>query len=167
MEQLPNNTIKSSLVGRLIEIQRLLLLILPKIDQHWLWQQPNPQIPSIGVQLKHMEGNLKQYIVVNLSNQIDQRERQNEFELNPEISLEQLSNALLNQLREATSIIEVMPSSIWNEIYTVQNFSLTRLEACIHGVEHLNYHLGQIALLIKYYKPQDLGFYPEISKNLD
>lgn len=167
MEQLPNNTIKSSLVGRLIEIQRLLLLTLPKIEQQWLWQQPNRQIPSIGVQLKHMEGNLKQYIVVNLSNQIDQRERQNEFEVNPEISLEQLSNALLNQLREATSIIEVMPSSIWNEIYTVQNFSLTRLEACIHGVEHLNYHLGQIALLIKYYKPQVLGFYPEISKNLD
>lgn len=114
-----------------------------------------------------MEGNLTQYIVVNLSNQIDQRERQNEFEVNPEISLEQLSNALLNQLREATSIIEIMTSSIWNEVYTVQSFSLTRLEACINGIEHLNYHLGQIALLIKYYKPQDLGFYPEISKGLD
>ncbi len=167
MDQQNHNTIKSSLVGRLFEIQRLLILTLPKIEQQWLWKQPNPQIPSIGVQLKHMEGNLKQYIVVNIGNQIDQRERQKEFEVNPEISLEQLTNALLNQLREATSIIEVMPSSIWNEVYTVQNFSMTRLEACIHGIEHLNYHLGQIALLIKYYKPQDLGFYPEISKGLD
>ena len=110
-----------------------------------------------------MEGNLRQYMLVNLTLQKDQRERQKEFETNPQISLDALSEALLTLLKQVKSIIDDTPNSVWNEVYTVQTFSLRRLEACIHGVEHLNYHLGQIALLIKYYKPQDLSFYPEIS----
>lgn len=167
MEQPQHNTIKISLVGRLQEFRRLLVLTLPKIEQEWLWQQPNPHISSIGVQLKHMEGNLRQYMLVNLTRQKDQRERQKEFETNPQISLDALSEALLTLLQQVKSIIDDTPNSVWNEVYTVQTFSLTRLEACVHGVEHLNYHLGQIALLIKYYKPQDLSFYPEISKGLN
>ena len=165
LESSISSTIKNSLVRRLLELQRLLLLTLPKIEPQWLWQQPSTHIPCIGVQLRHMEGNLKQYIVVNLSGQKDKRERKKEFERDQKISLEQLSEGLLNELQQARALIDRASSSVWNEDYKVQGFSMTRLEACIHGVEHLNYHLGQIALLVKYYKPQDLGYYPEISQN--
>ncbi len=163
MKQRAINTVNNSLIGRLEEFQRLLLLTLPKIEQQWLWQQPNTQISCIGVQLSHMTGNLRQYIVTNLSGQADQRQRADEFKTQPDITLEALSSVLISQLKQAQALIKETPTASWSEIYHVQTFTMTRLEACIHGVEHLNYHLGQIALLIKYYKPQDLNFYPEIS----
>ena len=109
-----------------------------------------------------MEGNLRQYIVTNLGHQKDLRQRTLEFTVRPEISLQQLSESLLQTLAQAKNLIEHVPSRVWSEVYHVQTFSMTRLEACVHGIEHLNYHLGQIALLIKYYAPQDLKFYPDI-----
>jgi len=154
----PNN----ALIGRLEEFERLLQLSLKKIETEWLWTSPNPQIPCLGVQLNHMEGNLRQYIVTNLGHQKDLRQRTLEFTVRPEISLQQLSEGLLHTLAQAKNLIEHVPSRVWSEVYHVQTFSMTRLEACIHAIEHLNYHLGQIALLIKLFHPQDLDFYPEI-----
>lgn len=162
MEPTAINTIKTALIGRLEEFKRLLLLTLPKIQDQWLWQQPNSHIPSIGVQLTHMRGNLTQYLVVNLSGTLEQRMRRSEFEQHPELKLKALSEPLIEQIELAKTLIEATQNKVWQEVYQVQTFSMTRLEACIHGIEHLNYHLGQIALLIKLYNPQDLGFYPQI-----
>ena len=174
MDQVTSNTIPLALNARLDEFRRLLLLILPKIEQEWLWHQPNAHIPSIGVQLTHMQGNLTQYIVVNLSSSIKEsnsskqvygaykRQRSQEFEIRPTTRLEALTAPLIDQIQRASTLIEQASSRVWSEDYHVQTFSMTRLEACVHGIEHLNYHLGQIALLIKYYAPQDLGFYPDV-----
>lgn len=162
MGQIEVLIVKNTLIGRLEEIERLLLLALPKIQPQWLWERPNNQIPSIGVQLTHMRGNLTQYLVVNLSGQLDKRTRSQEFEQRPEIELKTLSESLLKQIERAKNLIKSTDDEAWTEVYLVQTFSMTRLEACIHGIEHLNYHLGQIALLIKFYNPQDLGFYPQI-----
>lgn len=162
MDTTIENTIIKALVGRLEEFERLFNIALSKVEQQWLWQQPNTEILCIGVQLQHMSGNLEQYVLVNLGHGQDKRVRSKEFELHPEITLEELSSTLLNQIQKAKALIENTQSHHFCETYHVQGFSMTRLEACIHGIEHLNYHLGQIALLIKYYKPQDLGFYPDI-----
>jgi len=174
LNQATSNTIPFSLNARLDEFRRLLLLALPKIEQEWLWTQPNAHIPSIGVQLTHMQGNLTQYIVVNLSSSLIesnsakqaygayQRQRTQEFDVRSTVSLEALAAPLLDQIQRASALIKQVSSRVWSEDYHVQTFSMTRLEACVHGIEHLNYHLGQIALLIKYYAPQDLKFYPDI-----
>jgi len=156
------NTIIRALIGRLEEFERLFDIALSKVEQQWLWLQPNTEILCIGVQLQHMSGNLEQYVLVNLGYGQDRRVRSKEFELRPEITLEELSSILLSQIKKAKALIQNTQSHQLCESYHVQGFSMTRLEACIHGIEHLNYHLGQIALIIKYFKPQDLGFYPDI-----
>ena len=161
--KLDETTPNKSLISRLEEFERLLHLTLPKIEREGLWISPNAQIPCLGVQLAHMEGNLRQYIVTNLSHQNDLRQRTLEFTVRPEISLQQLSTNLLEALAQAKNIIKQAPSRVWSEVYHVQTFSMTRLEACIHALEHLHYHLGQMALLIKLNRPQDLAFYPEIN----
>ena len=162
MDATIEKTIIRALIGRLEEFERLFNIALSKVEQQWLWQQPNTEILCIGVQLQHMAGNLNQYVLVNLGHGQDRRVRSKEFELRPEITLEALSSTLLSQIKKAKTLIQNTQSHHFCESYHVQGFSMTRLEACIHGIEHLNYHLGQIALIIKYFKPQDLGFYPDI-----
>ena len=158
-----HTAINQALIGRLESAQMLLDNALPKVEQHWLWSSPNEHILCIGVQLAHMSGNLRQYLIVNLTQEEDLRERPSEFEIRPKVKLAELAGRLTSDLDKAKTLIQAAPSRVWSEVYHVQTFSMTRLEACIHAIEHLNYHIGQIALLIKYYSPQDLSFYPNIT----
>lgn len=158
-----DHSIKSSLQGRLDAFDHLINIAASKIEPQWLWQPLNDHIPCIGVQLQHLCGNLNQYVVFNLSGVEDSRNRPEEFKSNPGLGLNELMTQLHGVIEDARNAIDGAPSHPWNDLYHVQGFSMSRLEACIHGIEHLNYHLGQIALIIKHYRPQDLGFYPDIS----
>jgi len=155
-------SIKTSLIGRLEAFECSINLAASKVDSNWLWRPMNQYISSVGVQIQHLSGNLNQYMVVNLNGSADLRDRPLEFIPSPELGITELLAELNKHLNSAKVAIKKAPCGVWTEVYQVQNFQMTRLEACIHGVEHLNYHLGQIALIIKYHKPQDLGFYPDI-----
>ena len=157
-----DHNIKLSLHGRLDAFNQLIQIAASKIESQWLWEPLNDHIPCIGAQLQHLCGNLNQYVVVNLSGVEDTRNRPEEFKSNPDLDLTELMTQLHGVLQAARNAIDEAPSHLWSDLYHVQGFSMSRLEACIHGIEHLNYHLGQIALIIKYFKPQDLGFYPDI-----
>ena len=48
-----------------------------------------------------------------------------------------------------------------NRLTSVQGFEVTGFSILIHVIEHFSYHTGQISLLTKLMKHQDLGYYDE------
>ncbi|MEK9782244.1 MAG: hypothetical protein VW266_04810 [Flavobacteriales bacterium] len=71
---------QSSCCFRLSESQRMLAKALSLVDEKLFWTRPNTRSNSLGNQLLHMEGNLRQYIIATLGGKQDNRFREEEEE---------------------------------------------------------------------------------------
>ena len=52
---------------------------LDQLDEKQIWWKPNNQMNSIGILIKHISGNLRQWIVTQITNSEDHRNRSEEF----------------------------------------------------------------------------------------
>jgi uncharacterized damage-inducible protein DinB len=146
-------------IYRLHESQRMIHKALEGLSDEEIWQAPNPNINAIGNQLLHLMGNMRQYAISSLGNLPDHRHRDAEFEPKQAISLETLLARFNGTIAEIEEIIAKVPSDNWLIIKSVQGFQLSGIGVLLHAVEHLSYHTGQIALLVKLLKNKPLGFY--------
>ena len=123
-----------------------------------LWWKPNPQTNALGHLLKHMEGNLRQWVIHGLGGQPDIRQRAREFKDTNE-SLPELHYRLNETITQALRVIKHLSEENLLRTYHIQGFTVSGLEALYHAVEHFAYHTGQVVYLTKMFTGQDLQFY--------
>lgn len=130
-----------------------------------LWQRPNNSSNSLGNQILHLCGNIKQYVISSLGGQQDLRDRDMEFNTKERFT----AAILLAKLKETVTITSVRIQNATSaqllKKRVVQGFTLSGMGCALHAVEHYSYHTGQIAFWIKQLIDQPLGFYDGMNLN--
>ena len=114
-----------------------------------LWWSPHPDATSVGVLLRHLEGNVRQWILGGLGGEAGQRERAAEFAGAPNAAASELRDRLAATVREAAKVIGSLDGERLLAPVRIQGFDTTGLAAVYHVVEHFSWHTGQIAWIAK------------------
>ena len=141
--------------------------VLALLSEEEVWYRPNDAANSVGNLVLHLCGNVTQWIGSGVGGQVDQRVRDAEFDPSSQISKEEL----MKKLQDLRLITDRALSTIVSEDQLidqirVQGFEETVLSILIHVTEHFSYHVGQIAIIAKYQKGLDLGFYANMDLNV-
>jgi len=114
-----------------------------------LWSRPHADTTSPGVLLRHLEGNVRQWIISGIAGRPDGRDRAAEFAAPPRESKEALLASLRATVEEAARIISSLDDAALDRTYRIQGFEVAGLEAVYHVVEHFAWHVGQIMWMTK------------------
>ncbi len=127
---------------------------LPQGD---LWWAPHGSTLSVGVILRHLEGNVRQWILSGLAGAPDHRERASEF-ADPD---DRDGHGLLAKLREtvgeAARAIEAIDDADLETPRNIQGMETTILGAVLHVVEHSSWPTGQAVWIAKARAGNDHG----------
>ncbi|MEM6525836.1 MAG: DinB family protein [Bacteroidota bacterium] len=151
---------------RIDESSRMVNICFNELSDDQLWKKPNSSGNSIGNLVLHLCGNIRQYAISSLGNRPDVRNRGVEFEEGQNFSKIELLSKLMNTVKEAKGVIFRVSKKELLRKRSVQGFDLSGSGIIIHVTEHYSYHTGQIALLTKLWKNQDLGFYDNFDLNI-
>ncbi len=132
---------------------------LESLTDEQVWWRANPESNSIGNLLLHLSGNARQWIVSGLGGEVDQRERQHEFDERSTIPRAELLSALEQTLNDVDRILAGFEPERILDHRKIQGNKVTPLEAIFHVTEHFSMHTGQIILLTKLLTATDLRFY--------
>lgn len=141
--------------------------VLALLTEEEVWYRPNDAANSVGNLVLHLCGNVTQWIGSGVGSQLDQRARDAEFDASSQISKEELMKKL-QELRVITdqALATIVSEDQLTDQRKVQGFEETVLSILIHVTEHFSYHVGQIAIIAKYQKGEDLGFYADMDLNV-
>ena len=161
------NEFKIQSIFRLKEGYRMVVKALDFIDEKELWQIPVENGMSLGNQILHSCGNMRQYIISSLGNQIDSRKRDLEFKTKSQLEKKVLLKQLKETINASIQIINKTNEQQYLKVKKVQAFSFSGIGLVLHAVEHFSYHVGQIAFWVKFLTQKDLGFYNgiDLAKN--
>ena len=132
------------------------LAVLPDAS---LWIAPNETTVSVGNLVLHMLGNARQWIVSGFGGAEDIRDRDWEFVSHPELSKADLRRRMNAIVAPLNAVLDGLSDNDMKELKTIQRFEVSGFSALIHVIEHFSYHTGQITLLTKLLKNEDLGYY--------
>lgn len=134
---------------------------LDRLSEEEVWYKPNEASNSIGVLVVHLAGNAQQWVVSTLGKMQDNRNRAAEFEINGEFKKSDLLAVLVELKARIELTFESLTPAMLQQSYEVQCYQETGFAILLHVIEHFSYHTGQIALLTKLIKNEDLGFYAD------
>jgi uncharacterized damage-inducible protein DinB len=151
--------------------QKLLTQFWPRLkacieglsDQQ-IWWKPNDASNSIGNLILHLNGNVRQWLVVSFNRLEDERDRPTEFATKDGLTATQLLERLGATLTDAAAVLARLTEADLTAPYDIQGYRVTGLEAVYQVVEHFGLHYGQIAYIAKSLSGRDLGFYRELTK---
>lgn len=132
---------------------------LERLSDEEVWWRAGEGSNSIGNLLLHLAGNARQWIVSGVGGKPDVRVRQDEFDERRLWPRAELLKHLKETLAEVDEVLASMEVSLLLESRRIQGREVTLLEAVFHVVEHFSMHTGQIILLTKMLKAEDLRFY--------
>jgi uncharacterized damage-inducible protein DinB len=132
---------------------------LERLSDEDVWWRANPESNSIGNLLLHLAGNARQWITSGLGGSADRRSRQVEFDERSLIPRAELLAQLTETLQEVDGVLARLDLSSILERRRIQGHDVTALEAIFHVVEHFSMHTGQIILITKMLKTENLKFY--------
>ena len=142
---------------------------LPRIEkclniltEKQIWQRPNRTSNSIGNLILHLCGNIRQWVISSIGGEQDIRQRDEEFSTTDGLSKTELYSLIKNTIQEAIKTIKNLSEQELLEQKSVQGYNYSALGNIFHVVEHLSYHVGQIAFWTKAVKDKDLGFYDDM-----
>jgi len=138
---------------------------LKEITEDQLWARPNANSNSIGNQLLHLEGNIRQWIVAGVGGQPDLRKRDDEFAATGGISSDDLLAKLSAAIHEAQLVISDLSAEDMTRERPVQAYVHDATFIVMHVVEHLSYHTGQIIFQTKALRDLDLDLYGGVDLN--
>jgi uncharacterized damage-inducible protein DinB len=136
-------------------IYRCLNLLTPE----QIWTSPQHNIPPIGCLVLHLCGNARQWIVAGLGNQVDIRDRNNEFIPHPNIRKADLVFVLENLKIQVKESLETLDSKKFNQRIVIQGLEETHFSVIMHVLEHFSYHTGQITTLTKLFTGKETNYY--------
>lgn len=124
-----------------------------------LWWRPTLGSNSVGHLVRHLSGNVRQWVVHGIGGHPDVRERAAEFGDDDQPPLETLMGDLRLALEDADRVLDRLTSASLTEPRDIQGLRTTVLLALYHVVEHFSMHTGQILWIVKARTGRDLGFY--------
>lgn len=136
-----------------------ILASVERLSDDELWWRPNEASNSAGNLMLHLSGNVRQWIVSGVGGAPDRRERAGEFSARGPLPRSELIAMLAQAVRDADAVIAGVSGSALLERRLIQGREVTVLEAIYHVVEHFSTHAGQIVLIAKQRRGEDLGFY--------
>ena len=132
---------------------------LGELTEEQIWSRPNENSNSMGNIVLHLCGNVRQWIVAGLGEQIDIRQRQKEFDEKGPIPSAKMLQELDVLMAEVNDILDqVTPEDLLRK-RPVQIYEESGLSILIHVVEHFSYHVGQMTYYVKMVKNMDMGYY--------
>lgn len=132
---------------------------LEKLTDEQIWWRSNSESNSIGNLVLHLSGNARQWIISGLGGDIDDRERQREFDERSVIPGLELLSGLRRTLTEVDAVLAGFNLEGMLEQHQIQGTKVTALEAIFHVTEHFSMHTGQIIYITKLLSSSDLHFY--------
>jgi len=134
------------------------------LSEEQVWWRPNAASNSIGNLILHLNGNVRQWLVVSFNREDDRRDRPIEFSTEGGLTAAQLLDRLGATINDAGSVLARLTEADLTAHYEIQGYHVTGLEAVYQVVEHFGLHYGQIAYIAKSLSGRDLGFYRELDK---
>ncbi|HEV2521138.1 MAG TPA: DUF1572 family protein [Candidatus Acidoferrales bacterium] len=131
---------------------------LQQLTEEEIWWRPNTASNSAGNLVLHLCGNVRQWIISNLGENPDVRDRDSEFAERGPIPRTALIGRLKKTVREACEVLGRFPEEKLSRKYVIQGLHVTGLQAVAHVVEHFAYHTGQIVFITKLKRGKDLRF---------
>ncbi len=129
-----------------------------------LWWRPNQASNSIGNLLLHLNGNVRQWLVVSFNRAENQRNRPAEFAAQEGATATELLDRLGGTLDEAAKVLDRLTTAELMAPYEIQGYHTRGLDVVYHVVEHFGMHYGQIVYITKLLSGEDLGFYKELNR---
>ncbi|MGH9470894.1 MAG: DinB family protein [Terriglobia bacterium] len=129
-----------------------------RLSEEDVWWRPNSASNSVGNLVLHLAGNVHQWIVAGLGGEPDIRNRDLEFREQGPVPRRALRALLEKEVRAAGRVILRLGPEELLQIYSIQNFHVTALQAVAHVVEHFAHHSGQIIYVTKLRLGEDLKF---------
>jgi uncharacterized damage-inducible protein DinB len=136
-----------------------------RLTDDQIWWRGNENQNAAGNLVLHLCGNARQWIGYGVAGEPDIRRRDEEFEARGGANGADLMAHMDRTVQEALSILRTLPAERLAETTSVQGYTLTRMEAILHVLEHFSMHTGQIILITKMLTGEDLGYYRHLSRN--
>jgi uncharacterized damage-inducible protein DinB len=132
---------------------------LQQLSDENIWWRAHESNNSIGNLLLHLAGNIRQWVFHHLGEREFRRDRDLEFSQRDHIPAAELLTHLRSAVADVDAVLAVFPAEKLHQLYTIQKYSVTGLEAILHITEHFSYHVGQIVYITKLRNGSDLKFY--------
>ncbi len=134
---------------------------LEKLPPEAVWQRPNDNSNSIGNQVIHLCGNLRQWVMTTFTDLPDRRTRSEEFSIRDGYTAKQLVGMLGAVTESVTTVLAGVTAGDLKRTYPIQGRTVTGMHVLLHAVEHYSYHTGQIIFYTKEILDEDLDFYKD------
>lgn len=156
---------KEQAIFRLQEKKQHIAKCFALLKEQDVWWKPNEATNSIGTIILHLCGNIGQYVLSSLGQQPDTRQRDLEFSARNSHDQAELLDMITATIDQASEVVENCTEEELLRVRVVQGFSFSGLGVTLHAVEHLSYHTGQIAYLVKLRNDQQVGLYDDFDLN--
>jgi len=155
------NQINQRLILEGIDRIRTCLTYLSHDD---IWFALNTNVTTIGSLILHLDGNVRQWLLVTLIDLDYIRQRDDEFAPAVKHKKTDLLN-ILSALQSDIEKISLTNVNLTQEV-NIQGFQETVLGVIIHVIEHFSYHVGQITTLTKIAKNVNTAYYEDLDLNI-
>jgi uncharacterized damage-inducible protein DinB len=129
-------------------VDRIERAVAPLEEAH-LWWRPHDGTTSIGILLRHLEGNIRQWLCSGLGGRTDRRTRAAEFASAERPAKSVLLDALRATAQEAAGVVEGLDEAALLGTLRIQGIATTGYGAVAHVLEHMSWHTGQIVWIAK------------------
>lgn len=157
---------KDQAIFRFQEKKAHLAKCFQQLTEEDMWSRPNASSNSVGNIILHLCGNIGQYILSSLAHRLDVRERDLEFSAEGGLSKEELLHKISATIDEACAVVSACSEAELLSQREVQGFTFSGIGIILHAVEHLSYHTGQIAYLVKLRNDKQIGLYDDFDLNV-
>jgi len=139
---------------------------LSLLSEKQLWESSSANIPSVGSLILHLSGNARQWILSGLGEAVDNRKRDEEFQVHLNIRKSDFIFLLENLKVQLIACLMDLHEDVFDKNYVIQGFSVSGFSIIIHVIEHFSYHTGQITTLTKLVTSKDTDYYSGLDLNV-
>jgi uncharacterized damage-inducible protein DinB len=130
---------------------------LGKLSEDQVWARGHENENAVGNLILHLCGNVRQWVMHGLGGHPDVRTRDAEFSAAGGSAPSELAAKVRQTIDEARSVIAALRPDQLTAVYTIQNRTVSGVEAVLNVVEHFAQHTGQIIFATKNLTGLDLG----------
>ncbi len=132
---------------------------LEHLSDEDLWWRAHETNNSIGNLMLHLTGNITQWAFQHLGGNTFHRNRDAEFAERTHLPKDELIARLSSAVTDVDTVLAEFPIEKLRQLYSIQKYEVTGLEAILHITEHFSYHVGQIVYVSKLRSGKDLKLY--------
>lgn len=129
-----------------------------QLNHEQLWWRPHESMNSTANLILHLTGNLKQWLIVGLTDQSDLRKRQTEFDDRSERTAEELMPLLQGVIGTACETIQKQTENELLQVRRVQQFDVDGFQTIADSVCHFRGHVQEIIHLTRVQLGDDYQF---------